>query len=49
MSTIDERREQDDENLLEFNLSDDAIERAAEGKAIAANPTLPSAIICVPL
>ena len=39
----------DDADLLNFDLSDEAIERAADGKAIAANPTVPSAIICIPL
>ena len=43
------RDHNDDADLLSFDLPDEAIERAADGKAIAANPTVPSAIICIPL
>ena len=39
----------DGADVLNFDLPDEAIERAAEGKAVAANPTVPSAIICIPI
>lgn len=45
----DTMREHDEADVLSFDISDDAIERAADGKAVAANPTVPSAIICIPL
>jgi hypothetical protein len=41
--------DQSEEDILKYEVSDEAIERAADAKAIAANPTVPSAIICVPL
>ena len=39
----------DEADVLSFDLSDEAVERTADGKAAAANPTVPSAIICIPL
>ena len=39
----------DEADVLSFDLCDEAIERAADGKAAAANPTVVSAIICIPL
>jgi hypothetical protein len=40
--------EQSEDIIFGFDVSDEAIERAADGKALAANPTVPSAIICIP-
>ena len=41
--------DQTEEDLLNFDVSDEALETAAGiRKEIAANPTVPSAIICIP-
>ncbi|HTQ84333.1 MAG TPA: hypothetical protein VMI47_13820 [Pseudolabrys sp.] len=48
MSDTSSAREQGESDIFSFDLSDEAIERAADGKALAANPTVPSAIICIP-
>jgi len=40
--------ESDEADLLAPDLPDEALERLAEGLAITTNPTVPSAIICVP-
>jgi hypothetical protein len=38
-----------DEAALTFDVADDALERAGgSGKNDAANPTLPSALVCIP-
>ena len=37
-----------DEEILFFEVSDGALERMASENEIAANPTVPSAIICIP-
>ena len=37
-----------DEEIFFFEVSDGALERMASESEIAANPTVPSAIICVP-
>lgn len=48
MDEITDHRRLDDA-ILNFDVSDDALERAAgAGLANAANPTLPSALICIP-
>jgi len=41
-------REQVDEAFLAADISDEALEKLATGMAIANNPTVPSAIICIP-
>jgi hypothetical protein len=49
MSESANERYQPDDAILNFEVTDDALERAGgTDKAIAANPTVPSAIICVP-
>jgi hypothetical protein len=37
-----------EEEIFFFDVSDDALERVASANEIAANLTVPSAIICVP-
>jgi len=37
-----------DEEIFFFEVSDGALERTASESEIAANPTVPSAIICIP-
>ncbi len=39
--------DQSEQAIFTDDVSDEALERAADGKALA-NPTVPSAIICVP-
>jgi hypothetical protein len=48
MSDTSNGPEQSEDDIISFDLSDEALERAADGKALAANPTVPSAIICIP-
>ncbi len=48
MSDSSNGPEQSEGDIFSFDLSDEALERAADGKALAANPTVPSAIICIP-
>jgi len=48
IASIETRRDTE-ETILTFDVCDDALERAGgSGKNEAANPTLPSAIICIP-
>jgi hypothetical protein len=48
MSGIETLRDAD-QAILTFDVSDDALERAGgSGKNEAANPTLPSALVCIP-
>jgi len=48
MDEITDHRRLDDA-VLNFDVSDDALERAGgTGLANAANPTMPSALICIP-
>jgi hypothetical protein len=38
-----------DDTILDFEIADEALERAAgTGRENVANPTVPSAIICIP-
>jgi hypothetical protein len=41
-------RDQNEEIALHDEVSDEALEHAAYNKAITTNPTVPSAIICIP-
>jgi len=41
-------RDQNEDSVLHDEISDEALERAAYGRAITTNPTVPSAIICIP-
>jgi hypothetical protein len=48
MSSIETLRDSD-EPAFTFDVADDALERAGgSGKNEAANPTLPSALVCIP-
>jgi len=40
--------DQNGDAVLHDEIADEAIERAAYGKAITTQPTVPSAIICIP-
>ena len=40
--------DQTDDAILSFDVSDEALEGAGLGEETAANPTVPSAIICIP-
>ncbi len=41
-------RDQSEDIVLHVEIADEAIERAAYGKAITTQPTVPSALICIP-
>ncbi len=41
-------RDQSEAIVLHEEIADEAIERAAYGKAITTQPTVPSALICIP-
>jgi hypothetical protein len=41
-------RDRTEDSVLHDEIADEALERAAYGKAITTNPTVPSAIICIP-
>jgi len=41
-------RARNEDNILDDEISDEALERAAYNRAITTNPTVPSAIICIP-
>ena len=40
--------DQSEAEILNEDVCDEALERAADGRALATNPTVPSAIICIP-
>jgi len=49
MNEISDERDWSEAEMLDGDVSDDALEQAAgSGKRDAANPTVPSAIICIP-
>lgn len=41
-------RDQNEDRVLDDEITDEALERAANNRAITTNPTVPSAIICIP-
>lgn len=41
-------RDRDEDGVFDDEIADEALERAASGRAITTNPTVPSAIICIP-
>lgn len=41
-------RDQNEDSLIDNDITDEALERAANERAITTQPTVPSAIICVP-
>jgi hypothetical protein len=48
MNEITTKPAASEEEIFFFDVSDDALERVASENEIVANPTVPSAILCIP-